>query len=74
VVYFFNQDGDIIASGTATATQTKGFNVQSLGVKDRRNEGFGTKDTVDIQFSLAARWSEDLVKRTPTDFNPLYDL
>ena len=48
--------------------------MQALGVKDRTNEGFGTKDVNEIQFSLAAGWSEDLVEITPADFNALTDL
>ncbi|WP_440881420.1 hypothetical protein [Tenacibaculum sp. C7A-26P2] len=42
----------------------------SFGIKDRRNEGFGTKDSNDIQFALAPRWSEDIVLVSPEDFNP----
>ncbi|HET8839738.1 MAG TPA: hypothetical protein VFM82_12180 [Flavobacteriaceae bacterium] len=71
-IFFFNGEGRIIAQ--ATGTKKSGFKAEAFGIKDRRNAGFGTKDTFDFQFSLKPGWSEDLVKEVPTDFNPLYDL
>ena len=72
-VYLINQNGRIFGK-KVSATVTTGIPVQALGVKDRTNEGFGTKDVNEIQFSLAAGWSEDLVEITPADFNALTDL
>lgn len=71
--YFVNQDVNIFGKKVTDAITT-GFPVQALGIKDRNNEGFGTKDSNDIQFSMPARWSEDLVRITPSDFNALVDL
>lgn len=71
--YLYNGDGKIINEKFGD-TKNRGFKVHGLGVKDRRNAGFGTKDTVDIQFSLPPGWSENLEISTPQDFNPLYDL
>lgn len=72
-VYFVNGAGKIIARKVDT-DKTSGFIAESFGVKDRRNQGFGTKDQLDFQFSLQPGWSEELVIIDPQDFNPLYDL
>lgn len=73
VAYFINQNGDIFGK-KITDTKTSGFYLQALGVKDRSNEGFGTKDTNELQFSIPARWSENIVRISPADFNALTDL
>ncbi|MDB0602157.1 hypothetical protein PL373_13565 [Tenacibaculum maritimum] len=73
VVYFINQDGNIFCT-KIDATKTKGQDVQSLFVSDRDNQGFGTKDTVFMSFSLPAKWSKSLIRITPSDFNALTDL
>lgn len=72
-VFFVNGAGKIIAKDVGS-DKTTGFVAESFGVKDRRNQGFGTKDQLDFQFSLKPGWSEDLVIIDPQDFNPLYDL
>lgn len=73
-VYFFLEGGRIACQQIEGGTTHKGFNVQSLFVSDRNNEGYGTKDKNDLSFSLASGWSENLVIVKPADFNPLYDI
>lgn len=73
-VYFFLSGGRIAAKKiTAPAAGVKGFEIQSFFVSDRNNQGFGTKDTNNVRFSLAEGWSEDMEIYTPT-FNPVTDL
>ena len=74
-VYFFTQDGSIIASKPDAAKENvRGFIADSFYFSDRNNEGFGTKDFFTMSFSLRAGWSEKLVKVKAIDFNPLYDI
>lgn len=72
VVYLFLQGGKIGAIKIADG-QFKGFPIQSFFVSDRGNSGFGTKDVVNVSFSLAEGWSSDLTIIDPT-WNPLVDL
>lgn len=73
-VYFFLSGGRIAAKNiTAPTAGKKGFEIQSFFVSDRNNQGFGTKDTNNVRFSLAEGWSEDLIIVTP-NFNPITDL
>lgn len=74
VVYLFIQGGLIACVEVVAVTDHDGFPIQAPFVSDRRNEGFGTKDSVDLMFELASGWSNNLVIITPTDFNPLTDL
>ena len=73
-VYFFVEGGRIACEVIDGTLNHKGFNVQSLFVSDRNNEGYGTKDKNDLSFSLSSGWSENLVIVKPADFNPLYDI
>lgn len=73
-VYLFLEGGKIACVKVEGTENHKGFNVQSLFVSDRNNEGYGTQDKHDFSFSLASGWSENLVIVKPADFNPLYDL
>jgi hypothetical protein len=72
VVYLFLQGGKIGVI-KVSATQYKGFPIQSFFVSDRGNQGFGTKDVVNVSFALAEGWSSDLTIIDPT-WNPLVDL
>jgi hypothetical protein len=72
VVYLFLSGGRI-AVVKVSATQKKGFPIQSFFVSDRSNQGFGTKDTVSMSFSLPEGWSNDLEIVKP-NFNPFTDL
>lgn len=76
VVYFISNEGYIFVKDQAVATQSTGFNIENktFGVSDRNVQGFGTKDTHNIQFYLAAGWSENLKRITPADFDPIYDI
>lgn len=73
VVYFFLQGGRIAAKQITVDQSYEGFQISSLFVSDRNNAGFGTKDTVDLSFSLTAGYSDDLVILKP-NFNPLTEL
>lgn len=72
VVYFILQGGKIAAK-TIDADNQTGFSIQSPFVSDRGNQGFATKDTHTLTFSLTAGWSEDLVIIDP-NFNPLTEI
>lgn len=73
-VYLFLESGRIACEKIEGTENHKGFNVQSLFVSDRNNEGYGTKDKNNLSFSMASGWSENLVIVKPADFNPLYDI
>lgn len=74
VVYFVNQNGKIIANQVAEGQYT-GFPVQGFHITDRNNNGFGTKDTFAVRFTLPARWDANLVILDPENgFRPLVDL
>jgi len=71
-VYLFLQGGRLAVTKIDTDKIT-GFNALSLFVSDRGNQGFGTKDTVSMSFSLEAGWSDNLQILKP-NFNPFVDL
>jgi hypothetical protein len=71
-VYLILQGGKIAVVEIDT-DKYKGFGIQSPFLSDRGNQGYATKDTHTMSFSLAAGWSEDLVIITP-NFNPLTEL
>lgn len=74
VVYPINQNGKIIALEVAEGQYT-GFPVQGFHITDRTNNGFGTKDTFAVRFTLPARWDAKLVILDPeAGFRPLVDL
>lgn len=73
VVYFFLQGNRIAAKQITVDQSYEGFQISSLFVSDRNNAGFGTKDTVELTFSLNAGYSDDLVILKP-NFNPLTEL
>lgn len=73
VVYFFNENGDIIAQEKTTGNIT-GFPISSFFVGDTNNEGFATNDTHATSFNLKKDWSKYQVISTPSDFDPLTDL
>lgn len=69
-VYFINQDGDIIAR--RDGDNVTGFPVKGATVLQSRSvQGFGTRNSNNIQFQLDADWDEYFEKFTPTDFNAL---
>lgn len=70
--YLISQGGKI-AVVEVSATEHKGFEVQSPFLSDRSNAGYGTLDTHAFRFSLKAGWSENLKVLTP-NFNPLTEL
>lgn len=72
VVYLFLQGGRIAVAKVDTDKYT-GFNALSVFVSDRGNQGFGTKDTVTMSFSLEAGWSDNLEILKP-NFNPFVDI
>jgi hypothetical protein len=73
VVYFFNENGDIIAQEKTTGEFT-GFPISSFFVGDTNNEGFATNDTHATSFNLKKDWSKYQAISTPADFDPLTDL
>jgi len=72
VVYLILQGGKI-AVVKIDADNHKGFEIQSPFISDRGNQGFATKDTHTMSFSMKAGWSEDLIILKPT-FNPLTEI
>lgn len=73
-VYLFLQGGKIgVFQITAGPDTFRGFEAKSFVILDRANNGFGTKDTNSISFSLPAGWSANLQVITP-NFNPLNEL
>lgn len=73
-VFFFLQGGKI-ACQEVTAPEYEGFLLSGQPfVSDRNNAGFGTKDTVNMSFSLAEGWSDDLAIIDGLSWNPLTDL
>jgi hypothetical protein len=72
VVYLFLQGGKMACVKVDT-TKHKGFLIQTPFVSDRNNAGYGTKDTVNMSFSLPAGWSDDLEILKP-NFNPFTDI
>ena len=73
VVYFFNEDGKIIAQEKATG-EYEGFPISSFFVGDTNNEGFATNDTHATSFNLKKDWSKYQAIVEPSDFDPLTDL
>lgn len=74
VVFPINQNGKIIANKIAEGIYT-GFPIQGFHITDRTNNGFGTKDTFRVRFTLPARWDDNLVILDPENgFRPLVDL
>lgn len=73
VVYLILQGGRIAVAEITAGSEYAGFGIQSLFVSDRGNQGFGTKDTVNISFSLVAGYSDNLQIVKP-NFNPLTEL
>jgi hypothetical protein len=72
-VFFFLQGGKIACQEVA-APEYEGLLLSGQPfISDRNNAGFGTKDTVNMSFSLAEGWSNDLQILSP-NFNPLTDL
>lgn len=72
-VFYFLQGGKI-ACQEVTAPEYEGFLLSGQPfISDRNNAGFGTKDTVNMSFSMAEGWSNDLAILSP-NFNPLTDL
>ena len=73
VVFFFNEDGKIIAEEKTTGNFT-GFPISSFFVGDTNNEGFATNDTHAVSFNLKKDWSKFQSIVTPSDFDPLTDI
>ncbi len=76
VVYFITQGGKIVASEVTPGVPDVYTGIPVSGqifVSDRNNNGFGTKDTISIQFSLPSGWS-DTAEVITTNFAPLVDL
>lgn len=73
VVYFILQGGKIAVKQITSDTVHQGFRIYAPFVSDRSNSGFGTKDTVTMDFSLEEGYSNDLVILTP-EFNPLTEI
>lgn len=71
-VYFILQGGRIAAYKLTDDSQ-RGFQVSSIFVGDRDNDGFGTNDTVSMRFQLKAGYSTDLEVYTP-NFDPLTEI
>lgn len=60
VVYLVTQDDKLLALDNDVATQSVGIPISAFFFSDRDNQGFATKDTNKMQFSLKAGWSEKL--------------
>lgn len=73
VVYLFLQGGKIAAKRITQDDLYEGFRIFAPFVSDRGNTGFGTKDTVSMDFTLEEGYSDDLEIITPS-FNPLTEL
>jgi len=74
-IYLISQKGRIYAYQPDSAVDSiTGFPTQAFWVGDRGNQGFGTNDTVAIQFSMPSGWSSKMIEVDPVDYNPLYDL
>lgn len=71
-VMFILQGGKIAVSEIDT-DNVQGFEIEAAFLSDRGNQGFGTKDTHTMSFSLLAGWSENLKIVTPA-FNPLTEI
>lgn len=67
-VYLHLQGGRTVATD-----DFGGLPIQNVFISDRNNQGFGSKDTNVIRFSLPAGWSENIEIYVP-EFNPLTDL
>jgi hypothetical protein len=74
VIYPINDSNKIFANKIATG-QYMGIPITGFHVSDRNNNGFGTKDTFAVRFSLPAGWDNTLELIEPeTGFRPLSDL
>ena len=76
-VYLFLEGGRIALVEVTADAQYRGIQIESTPFfSDRNNQGFATKDTHTITFSLKAGWSEEIEILTSDelDFNPLVDL
>lgn len=76
VVYLILQGGRIAGSEVTAGTPDVYTGIPVEGqvfVSDRNNNGFGTKDTVSIQFSMPEGWSDTAEVLTP-NFSALVDL
>lgn len=78
-VYYISENNVIYAQEAGLKGETpkmtyKGFDIQGLFVSDRGTQGFGTKDTVNIRFSMPSGWDKGMVAVKPTSWRPLYDL
>lgn len=71
-VIFILQGGKIAVSEIDT-DNNQGFEIEAPFFSDRGNQGFGTKDTHTMSFSLPAGWSKNLKIVTPA-FNPLTEV
>ena len=76
VVALVNQDNQIIMRDVVgDGTILDGFPIQSFFITDRNNAGFNSRDTNEIQFSMAAGWSEGISLVAPeAGFSPLVDI
>jgi len=74
VVYLVNNNDKIIASEVADGVY-EGFPVSSVFLSDRGNNGFGTKDVFNFQFSLKPDYDDNLAIISPeSGFSPLRDI
>lgn len=74
-LYMISGEGKIFAYQPDSAVDAvTGFPVDAFAIGDRGNQGFGTNDTVVIQFSLRKGWSKKMVEITPADYSALTDI
>lgn len=69
-VFFFGEGGSIICQ-LDSAGKPKGFPLYNFIVSDVTSGGVNQPNIHNITFSLAPKWSENLVVYKPTAFNPL---
>lgn len=75
VIYMINGDNRIFANSDDAGATYTGIPITGFHVSDRNNNGFGTKDTFAVRFSLPAGWDNNLIQIDPeTGFRPLSDL
>lgn len=75
-VYLFDENGKIgcLCDDLDSPTEYYPIPIHSLFVGDRTLGGYESLDMNVLSWSFAPNWSDMLVKVSPTDFNPLYDL
>jgi len=71
-VFMVNNEGKIFSISQDAGVTVDGITVSALGLGDRNNTGFNSKDTHAFSFSLPPRWDDYLYEIAPeAAFNPL---